>query len=1054
MVLLRQTLRSLCSPDGWTYAVFWKLKRRNRMVLTWEDGYCSMDTPGGVPKEQSADNSSIDGNLLGMAVAKMSYHIYSFGEGVVGRVAFSGKHQWIFAPRFQGVPGLDSRHGFSSMKGYGGCTGVDKYPSGWDDQFAAGVKTIAVIAVPEGVLQLGSSRSMPEDLKFVSHIRSLFAALQTVPGAFLSDLFSENALKAKAFPTSGASALAAAGFPPDIAASLGDCNPQSSFLNASFPGALSRQSVHSNQQNIQMSVAPTPPPAAPPAPSRPLAENPLAGSSPSDLFSLLGIPSDGSPVGQNARFMSSAPLKPSVEPKQEVASFLDMPSTAKRAKVAPERTTRASVAINQIQLNFFDADIGGAPLPPQSLGNNPVDRSSRLSRHSSPNEASAHVLGPSGELLGRGAEAAGAGAGAKAKAVVDLEKELRMFHENFLNDSSSPSLANLPLPTATSAVHKPVASSRASVPAAVRAPAGGNLGNLGVSDADLAGRLAGLDEQMLAGMTASSMAASDGLFRAPMLGNRSAGLPPVPQAAGRNGNAAALASQFKSANGGGGEALTSASAFGGADELAQALGLHFTGQLPADLAELADLADLADIGAAQMSANGQFGNAMSRGVFAQPGAPGGARLAADAGGFRGGFSMASGPPQLQKQHQQLLDQDMIHRAAVSGSVAVMEKSMAAAAANKLSANRLGAAKGGVGMGNSSLDEMERMATLEALMRTSGLLPPLSLAELQQGHVSSKHNPMAAAAAAVAVEAIGAGRLSGLQSRASIAGRAAGDGERGAKGMADAMLAKEAGVKGALKPFRATPDVASNAGLKELFGQLAGGGAAAADAAAAAAAAAGAAAGGTGKEDKRGMKKRGREEKPKQRPRDRQLIQDRVKDLRGIVPNSERLSIDGLLERTIQHLVFLREFASLRSDIEKGQAMLEEKSFDECMSECPVLVQHLSPTLVQIKVEWVGGTVPIDLADGLRQIGLVVRKSSVRSSGGRVKAHIIAQCKQPLERMDIMWHLLQHLKDKLPGLTDRFSGATEMQARAGELDAVVKPADSCRQVMYPVGVISA
>ncbi|CAI5466104.1 unnamed protein product [Closterium sp. Yama58-4] len=1051
MVILRQTLRSLCSPDGWTYAVFWKLKRRNRMVLTWEDGYFSMDTPGAIQKDQSADISSIDGNVLGMAVAKMSYHIYSFGEGVVGRVAFSGKHQWIFAPRSQGASGMDSRHGFSSMKGYGGCTGVDKYPSGWDDQFAAGVKTIAVIAVPEGVLQLGSSRSMPEDLKFVSHIRSLFAALQTVPGAFLSDLFTENALKAKSFPTPDATALAAAGFPPDIAASLGNLNTQSNFPGVSFPGAFNRRSLQPNLQSLQMpALAAAAPAAAPPAPSRPFAGNPLAVSSPSDLFRILGIPSDCRADDQNAsQFLGSASLKLPADPKQEAAPSSDYPSTAKRVKVAPERTTRASVAISQIQLNFFDSDLplGGTPivsnppLPSHSLNHSPVERTSLPSRHSSPTEASAHVLGPSGELLGRAEAGAGAGPGAgagatKRKAVVDLEKELCIFHNQILNDPS-PSLANLPpsnlpsanlpsanLPSASSAAQKPMAAGAAASgvgSVSERASARRSLG--------VAGGLAGLDEQLLAGMTASGMTAS-GMTGGNMTASGMAG--------NRNGNAAARASQFNSS---GGAALGSSSAFGGADELAQALGLHFTGQLPVDLADLAYLDNLADIGANQVSANGQMRSAMSRGVFDQAGAVGAASRGADAGGSRGGFPMASGPsgpPQPQK---------LQHRAGVApaaGSTVGFDELSG-------SLSRAGAVNGGVeaGMGGAgagmgtSLAEMERMATLEALMRTSGMLPRLSLAELQQSQVLSTHNSVAGAAAAAAEAAsagmasgVKVGGLPGLQSRASVAGKAAGDGGRGVRNV-------EPSGKGVFKSetaLKALPDRSANAGVHELgVPELCGGGAAAAAAA--------------GKEEKKGTKKRGREEKPKQRPRDRQLIQDRVKDLRGIVPNSERLSIDGLLERTIQHLVFLREFSALRADIDKGQAMLADKSFDECMSECPVSVQQLSPTLVQIKVEWIGSTVPIDLADGLRQIGLVVRKSSVKSTGGRVKAHIIAECKQLVERMDIMWHVLQHLKDKLPDMASVLSG-TEKQVETGKVDSVFDPADSCRQVVYQVRVMSA
>ncbi|KAL3640664.1 hypothetical protein CASFOL_015632 [Castilleja foliolosa] len=44
---------------------------------------------------------------------------------------------------------------------------------------------------------------------------------------------------------------------------------------------------------------------------------------------------------------------------------------------------------------------------------------------------------------------------------------------------------------------------------------------------------------------------------------------------------------------------------------------------------------------------------------------------------------------------------------------------------------------------------------------------------------------------------------------------------------------------------------------------------------------------------------------KPKPRDRQLIEDRLKELRDLVPNSEKCSIDGLLDKTIKHMLFLR-----------------------------------------------------------------------------------------------------------------------------------------------------
>ncbi|CAI9098272.1 OLC1v1034891C2 [Oldenlandia corymbosa var. corymbosa] len=72
----------------------------------------------------------------------------------------------------------------------------------------------------------------------------------------------------------------------------------------------------------------------------------------------------------------------------------------------------------------------------------------------------------------------------------------------------------------------------------------------------------------------------------------------------------------------------------------------------------------------------------------------------------------------------------------------------------------------------------------------------------------------------------------------------------------------------------------------------------------------------------GRKKRARSvncQKP--RPRDRQLIQDRIKELRDLVPNGGKCSIDGLLDRTIKHMQFL---ASVTNRADKLRRHVERK----------------------------------------------------------------------------------------------------------------------------------
>lgn len=125
---------------------------------------------------------------IGLSVAKMSYHVYSVGEGIIGRVAFTNKHQWVFSSNNKGAvtDGVPNRKANPRMQ-------PEKYPSGWEHQFAAGIKTIAVISVPRGVVQLGSTCVISEDLKLIGHVKALFETLQNIPGAFLSDLVSGEA---------------------------------------------------------------------------------------------------------------------------------------------------------------------------------------------------------------------------------------------------------------------------------------------------------------------------------------------------------------------------------------------------------------------------------------------------------------------------------------------------------------------------------------------------------------------------------------------------------------------------------------------------------------------------------------------------------------------------------------------------------------------------------------------------------------------------------------------------------------------------------------------
>ncbi|CAA6655033.1 unnamed protein product [Spirodela intermedia] len=149
---LRQLLRSLCRRAQWKYAVFWKFKGRSHTILAWEDGYCvpSKSTvawngyysgEGGLISFSNGMNEwdgSSAGCSIELAVANMSCHLYSLGQGIVGKVASTRKHRWVVAKSFNSKV-------------------TSKYPEELQPQFAAGIKAILFVPiVPFGVVQLGS----------------------------------------------------------------------------------------------------------------------------------------------------------------------------------------------------------------------------------------------------------------------------------------------------------------------------------------------------------------------------------------------------------------------------------------------------------------------------------------------------------------------------------------------------------------------------------------------------------------------------------------------------------------------------------------------------------------------------------------------------------------------------------------------------------------------------------------------------------------------------------------------------------------------------------
>ncbi|KAL1816438.1 hypothetical protein DCAR_0520833 [Daucus carota subsp. sativus] len=193
--LLKEALKTLCGVNQWSYAVFWKIGCQNPKLLIWEECYYGPVTYSGVPLMPGIEISKCTfhdwhtglaapemynslgfqgGDRVQLLVNKMMLdnHVNIVGEGLVGRAAFTGNYHWI--------------HSQNYIKEYHPPEVLNEI----HQQISAGMQTVAVIPVlPHGVVQLGSSSSITENMQFVNDVKTLILQLGYIPGVLFSDNF-------------------------------------------------------------------------------------------------------------------------------------------------------------------------------------------------------------------------------------------------------------------------------------------------------------------------------------------------------------------------------------------------------------------------------------------------------------------------------------------------------------------------------------------------------------------------------------------------------------------------------------------------------------------------------------------------------------------------------------------------------------------------------------------------------------------------------------------------------------------------------------------------
>ncbi|CAA3010832.1 transcription factor LHW isoform X1 [Olea europaea subsp. europaea] len=171
------------------------------------------------------------------------------------------------------------------------------------------------------------------------------------------------------------------------------------------------------------------------------------------------------------------------------------------------------------------------------------------------------------------------------------------------------------------------------------------------------------------------------------------------------------------------------------------------------------------------------------------------------------------------------------------------------------------------------------------------------------------------------------------------------------------------------------------------------------------------------------------ENPRPRPKDRQMIQDRVKELREIVPNGAKCSIDALLERTIKHMLFLQSVTKhadklkqtgeskvinkdggllLRENLEGGATWAYEVGSQSMV--CPIKVEDLNqPRQMLVKMLCEEQGLFLEIADMIRGMGLTILKGVMETWNNKIWAHFVVEANRDVTRMDIFVSLVRLLE---------------------------------------------
>ncbi|KAM0046292.1 putative transcription factor bHLH family [Helianthus debilis subsp. tardiflorus] len=161
-----------------------------------------------------------------------------------------------------------------------------------------------------------------------------------------------------------------------------------------------------------------------------------------------------------------------------------------------------------------------------------------------------------------------------------------------------------------------------------------------------------------------------------------------------------------------------------------------------------------------------------------------------------------------------------------------------------------------------------------------------------------------------------------------------------------------------------------------------------------------------------------------RPKDRQQILDRMAELRELIPNGNKMSIDSLLDRTVKHMVFLQSVTKHADRIKQADEPKKNKDNNPNSNDatwayevgnqtmgCPLIVEDLStPGQMLIEMLCEDRGFFLEMVDIIKGFGVIILKG-VMEIRDKIWARFIveSEAKRHVTRHEIFASLVQFLQ---------------------------------------------